>query len=255
MRKIFGILFSILTMLFTLTAIIWFISGDGGLLSSEMLRCAPPQTTGLPSREYPAVGEMIAGYLTGREDSFQHIFTDDAGIQRQCFQPHEAAHMADCRELIRLDRLVMFVSGGLALILLGAAVLSGKGREDFRRGMLWGLLGFGLLAGALLIWAVADFDGFFLAFHRAAFTNEGWLLDPRTDLLIRLMPEEFFISLGLRGLPWALSVPVLLAIAAGTGRTLEKRRSNHDIRGSFPPGGGEAANPGSCADSGAGDQL
>ena len=255
MRKIPGILFSVLTALCALTAVIWFISGDGGLLSSEMLRCAPPQSTGLPSREYPAVGEMIAGYLTGREESFQHIFTDDAGIRRECFQPHEAAHMADCRELIRLDRLVMFVSGGMALILLGAGVLFGRRRADFCQGMLWGLRGIGLLAGALLIWAAVDFDGFFLTFHRIAFTNDGWLLDPRTDLLIRLMPEEFFISLGLRGLPWALSVPVLLAIAARIGITLEKKRRYHDVRGSFPPAGSEAADPGSCENSGAGDQL
>ena len=215
--KCFGMVFAILLILFAVTATILGIAGNGELLAAEMLRVAPPASTGLPEREYPAVGNMIAGYLTGREESFQHQFTDDTGVQRLCFQPHEAAHMADCRGLIRLDRLVMLLSAGIALIVLGAAILLRRDRNGFYRGMLWGLRAVGVLAAALLIWALADFDGFFVAFHRVAFTNEGWLLNPGTDLLIRLMPEEFFVALGIRGLLWVLIAPIGIAIAAHRG--------------------------------------
>ena len=50
-----------------------------------------------------------------------------------------------------------------------------------------------------------------------AFTNDGWLLNPGTDMLIRLMPEDFFISLGIRGAMWALIAPAALGIAARLG--------------------------------------
>ncbi len=39
-----------------------------------------------------------------------------------------------------------------------------------------------------------DFQGAFVKFHEIFFKNDLWQLDPKTDLLIRLMPEEFFVS-------------------------------------------------------------
>ncbi|MBQ8074276.1 MAG: DUF1461 domain-containing protein, partial [Clostridia bacterium] len=69
-----------------------------------------------------------------------------------------------------------------------------------RRGMLATLRGLGAAAAVLVLWAVLNFDGLFVTFHRLAFTNDLWLLNPRTDLLIRLMPEEMFVDLGLKGL-------------------------------------------------------
>ena len=62
------------------------------------------------------------------------------------------------------------------------------------------LAGFFGIAAVLGIWAAVDFDGLFVTFHRVAFPQGGWLLDPRTDLLIRLMPVSFFIRLGVIGL-------------------------------------------------------
>ena len=47
---------------------------------------------------------------------------------------------------------------------------------------------------AIIIAACVDFNSLFILFHKVAFTNDLWLLDPQTDLLIRLMPIEFFIS-------------------------------------------------------------
>jgi integral membrane protein (TIGR01906 family) len=72
----------------------------------------------------------------------------------------------------------------------------------------------GAVGTVLLIWGVIDFDGLFTAFHRIAFTNDGWLLDPRTDLLIRLMPTELFIRLAARILLWVMGAAIVMAIVA-----------------------------------------
>ncbi len=125
--------------------------------------------------------------------------------------------MADCRGLIRLDRTVMILSGACVLILTGAAVLMRRYAKAFCRGMIWGLRIVLAAAAVLAAWALSDFDGFFVAFHRVAFTNDGWLLDPRKDLLIRLMPERFFVSLGVRGLMCVVLFPVTAEIAARLG--------------------------------------
>ena len=199
--------------LFALAAAVYGTAGDGDLLAREMRRHAPPETTGLPETEYTGVGRMTAGYLTGREETFQYVFSDAEGRRFVCFQPHEAAHMADCRGLIGLAGRLRWIIGTAALLLTAAGIFLRR-RGPFAGGMLAGLCGAAAVFTGITVWALADFDGLFVTFHRLAFTNDGWLLDPRTDLLIRLMPVNFFITLGTRILGWVLITgPVLLGTA------------------------------------------
>ena len=223
--KALGAAAAILWIVFWITAVILQIAGDGRLMEAEMTRCAPPETTGLAAAEYPGVVDMTTGYLTGRIPEFQYTVTDSAGQNAPCFHDYEAAHMADCRALISLDRTVMILAGVSALVLTAAVLLRGN-RERFCRGILAGLRIMGGVLAALLAWALADFTGLFVTFHKAAFPNGGWLLNPQTDLLIRLMPLDFFIRLGIRGAMRALAMPVLLEAAARAGiyRTRNKEQ-------------------------------
>ena len=213
LSRLAGFLLVWAVILFALAAAVYGTAGDGDLLAREMRRHAPPETTGLPETEYTGVGRMTAGYLTGREETFQYVFSDAEGRRFVCFQPHEAAHMADCRGLIGLaGRLRWIVAAAALLPAAAGAVL--RLRWDFTGGMLAGLCGAAAVFTGITVWALADFDGLFVTFHRLAFTNDGWLLDPRTDLLIRLMPVNFFITLGTRILGWVLITgPVLLGTA------------------------------------------
>ena len=187
-----------------MTGVIRFIAGDGPGLSAEMLRAAPPEVTFLPEAEYAGVGNRIADYLTGKADTLPD------------FSEKENAHMADCRGLIALDTGVCLgaLAGAAVLILLAFRRRPGRERvRAFGRGLCWSLWIAGGLALVLGIWAAADFDGLFITFHRVAFTNDLWLLDPRTDLLIRLMPIDFFTALGRKGLLMFLPVPLALGVA------------------------------------------
>ncbi len=212
--KAAGIILAWAVILFTVAAAVCGIAGNGGLLASEMLRNAPPEVTGLPEKEYEAVGRMTADYLSGRTDVFQHTFSDENGTIYQCFQPHEAEHMADCRKLIRLAEILRLVFWLLGMMIVIAGILMPKRRKGIARGVIIGLVSAGAVGTVLLIWGVIDFDGLFTAFHRIAFTNDGWLLDPRTDLLIRLMPTELFIRLAARILLWVMGAAIVMAIVA-----------------------------------------
>ena len=63
-----------------------------------------------------------------------------------------------------------------------------------------------------------NFDSLFTVFHRLLFTNDGWLLDARTDMLIRLMPTSFFTSLGIKILLAVTAVALVCFTAAMTLR-------------------------------------
>ena len=42
--------------------------------------------------------------------------------------------------------------------------------------------------------ALAGFDSVFLKFHQLSFANDFWRLDPRTDYLVRIFPQDFWFD-------------------------------------------------------------
>ena len=102
--------------------------------------------------------------------------------------------MEDCYRLFVLLRRVLAAAAVAAVILLVAArLLCGYG--NWGRAALLGALAFVAAIAALGAWGVVDFDSLFTAFHRLLFTNDLWLLDPRTDLLIRICPQSMFMTM------------------------------------------------------------
>lgn len=65
-----------------------------------------------------------------------------------------------------------------------------------------------------------DFDTAFRKFHEIFFTNDLWLLDPRTDRLIQLMPLQFFINFTR---DWLIRVAFILIVFVLIGFVLPAR--------------------------------
>ena len=170
-----------------------------------MERYAPPEDTHLPAEEYEPVVEMICGYLSGREDTFQHIFTVE-GTEYAAFNQKEQQHMEDVQDLFRLCRFIAWLGWGI--VLFGGLIAR---RKFDWRAFRWTHLAILAIVVAVIVLACIDFDSLFILFHQVAFTNDLWLLDPQTDLLIRLMPIEFFISYAaIIGCCWLLGMGILL---------------------------------------------
>lgn len=163
------------------------------MMLALMRRYAPPEATGLPEAEYPGMAAMITGYLAGAREEFQYTWTGEDGAVYQAFGERERQHMADCLTLFQLCRGVRLAGAAGLMASAVAAWLLGMRR----RAATGFLLGGGLLLGLLLalgLWAAVDFDGAFVFFHQVSFSNGLWLLDPRRELLIRLMPTGFFMA-------------------------------------------------------------
>lgn len=191
MHRLLSILTALLLSLCVLALILGNIT-DPGLMCLLMERFAPPEVSRLPASEYMPVAEMIDDYLHGDAHVFQHVFTVD-GNEYAAFNQKEQQHMADVQGLFKLcnGQIWAFLTA-VAIALIAEFHLFSN--ERTLRAFRWTLLA--VLAGVtvIILLAVIDFDSLFVLFHRIAFTNDLWLLDPRTDLLIRLMPIEFFIS-------------------------------------------------------------
>lgn len=71
------------------------------------------------------------------------------------------------------------------------------------------------LAGCLGVMVASDFNKYFFLFHEIFFNNDLWLLDPATDLMIRMLPEEFFADMLIRiGSIFVGMLAVLFVISA-----------------------------------------
>jgi integral membrane protein (TIGR01906 family) len=144
---------------------------------------------GVTEGELKDIDQRMARYLLG-----------DVGplTENPPFNDREMAHMADCLRLFALLRKVRsrLVPWAVLLIVGGAYLLQDRRRA--RRCAWLAPLVLLIPLGGLAIWACADFDGAFTFIHRVLFDNDLWLLDERTDLLIRICPEEMFAAMGLR---------------------------------------------------------
>lgn len=155
--------------------------------------------------------EMMA-YLRGtRPDLVVETVID--GKPAEFFNAREKAHMADVRRLFLAAFSLRTAAACIALAALALlAVLRYRCRlAALARAYLFSCACIALLSLILALMAAADFTKYFTIFHEIFFDNDLWLLDARTDNLINLLPEGFFIDTALRILLYFLGSVLSLA--------------------------------------------
>lgn len=192
-----------------------------GLSEEEITACI-----GMDAQTQQACAVRIRDYFTGRAPDMDFILPDGT----HAFGTKELSHMQDVRGLLTLGVKVALVLAG-ALAALGFACMRLRRRcascdaaQALCRGMI---LGAGVLivcALAVALPALANFRAVFELFHRVAFSNENWLLDPRTDRLIRMMPQQLFETLCVKIALRAPVMPLSAAVAAGAHHYALKRK-------------------------------
>ncbi len=151
---------------------------------------------GFPADPY---GFTQADRLHWAEIARQYLL-NDAGIEFlgdlrfengvSVYNARELRHMADVKRVVRGALAVWW--GSLALIALGGLLAWRFHRsDDLRRALARGGLWTMALLGAILVFVVAAFNAFFVAFHRVFFEGDTWLFR-YSDTLIRLFPERFW---------------------------------------------------------------
>lgn len=110
------------------------------------------------------------------------------------FNEREIAHMRDVQVLFKYGFILKYIAIILSLIIIIYFAII-RERETLGNYIYKGLFINWIILGILLFMVYSDFDKYFTHFHEIFFTNDLWLLDPETDLLIQMLPEELFISM------------------------------------------------------------
>jgi integral membrane protein (TIGR01906 family) len=145
----------------------------------------------IPKEEAKLATESMLNYLTG-----------NAGNLSDFYNQREKSHLKDVKKLVFYDKIIIVMIGLLIALLsfFFYKKLKSTSAKNFTKHLLKKFANIfilqGVLMAALLLISFLfrkAFSFFYIIFHKMLFSNDLWLLDPRTDKLIVLLPEQFFI--------------------------------------------------------------
>lgn len=161
-------------------------------------------------------GQRIAEYIGISDDDLYNLtdFTLDylndpeanldiqmnvKGNNREIFTDDEKLHMEDVRKLNLMANRISYIS--LIVFVISVVIyIYNKGSitllfNTYIKTLLITLFLFAIISSFVLI----DFDSFWTMFHKIFFVgNDLWLLSLKTDILIMIVPPEFFNHLVIR---------------------------------------------------------
>jgi len=182
LNSILGILISI----FLLITAVQYFSFNENYLYKNIDKNVP-----VFSEDLKLISKNLADYLENKRDNlvFEVTYANEA---REAFNNREIQHMIDVKDIyIKLNYLKLI---SLLLIISIVALIRKKyllNAMYYSAGLSFG---FSALLGIIIS---INFNKAFIFFHEIAFSNDLWLLDPRTDLLINLLPLSFFINISI----------------------------------------------------------
>ena len=119
-----------------------------------------------------------------------------SGIKKNLFNSKEIQHMIDVKNLILNIKLFNYFLWFTALILLLIKISLSKEKKlisllSITRSYF--IYSVAILISTLILIALS-FRWIFYFFHIISFDNNLWILDPRTDYLIKIFEEVFFMD-------------------------------------------------------------
>ena len=161
------------------------------------------------------VTQELLDYIRGKREDLV-VVAPVHGQERQVFNQREIDHMVDVKDLFSLGFRLRLISLGIFIVLTGLIIGIRRKRSirDLAISYLMVLSILIILGLALMGFILIDFTKVWDQFHYIFFTNDLWILDPRTDILIQMVPEQFFFDMVVRILRTFGGILTALAIGA-----------------------------------------
>lgn len=186
-----------------------------GFYQRQFERNRVEQVIGIERDELIRVTTHLMAYMRGREDDLQ-ITAVVQGTERPFFSQREIDHMVDVRDLfaggalIFQGAVIVFVVTGAFFMLIAKSSLTTLAR--IHRNTNIAVLTFLAL---LTVVIALDFTRAFDIFHEIFFNNDYWILNPQVDLLINMVPEPFFVNIGIYVAVLFVVLSVAVIVLAG----------------------------------------
>jgi TIGR01906 family protein len=163
--------------------------------------------------------ENIANYIDTSSDNLinntqnlLNYLNKKEQLNTDWFSEKDILHMVDVQNLYTFSHSIMiycFITFILSTIII-ILILRGKSLLYITKIFNKVLLLFIVLVGGLSAVIAYNFNSFWIKFHTTLFSNDLWLLSPNESNLIKIVPEEFFISLITKIIIYILILFILL---------------------------------------------
>ena len=163
--------------------------------------------------------ENIADYIDTSSDNLinntqnlLNYLNKKEQLNTDWFSEKDILHMVDVQNLYTFSHSIMiycFITFILSTIII---ILNLRGKSLLYITKIFNkvLLLFIVLVGGLSAVIAYNFNSFWIKFHTTLFSNDLWLLSPNESNLIKMVPEEFFISLITKIIIYILILFILL---------------------------------------------
>ena len=116
-------------------------------------------------------------------------------------------HFEEVRDIFQNVKLLTIICGVIAII--GGILQIRKKEFKFLRNSSILIV---ILPVLLAIPIAINFNACFILFHKIMFSNDYWIFDPQLDPVINMLPEEFFMHMGITILIMMLIVSIILQL-------------------------------------------
>ena len=155
----------------------------------------------------------------------------DFAVGGLAFSQAGMEHFVDVKKLFLLDLWVL----GVSLVVMAILLLVCR-KKELRSAPIanhgpgfWGAVGLAGMFAVVGVLAAADFDRAFVVFHTIFFPGKtNWIFDWRTDPIILLLPQDFFMNCAI--LILALVLVWCAALIAADIWAMKKRREIEEKR-------------------------
>jgi len=179
-----SIVFSVLLAVHMIISFIMFVGLDPEIYKTAQVADDVALNAEMQQETLDLATVGLIDYMDGQRDDLVIMSPEKEG--HELFNSKEKAHMIDVKNLFVLGKKV---NNALFIILLLMLVFYlGYDRLGMKKYfMKYCAITLSIILGIWLIIAVIamiDFSSFWTAFHKIFFTNDLWMLNPSTDLLI-----------------------------------------------------------------------
>ena len=163
--------------------------------------------------------ENIANYIDTSSDNLinntqnlLNYLNKKEQLNTDWFSEKDILHMVDVQNLYTFSHNIMIYCLLTLIIstIIIILILRGKSLLYITKIFNKVLLLFIVLVGGLSAVIAYNFNSFWIKFHTTLFSNDLWLLSPNESNLIKMVPEEFFISLITKIITYILILFILL---------------------------------------------
>ena len=152
--------------------------------------------TGINHNDLFIVVDNIQDFFNEKSNEKIQMTTYINGIEKKLFNSKEIRHMIDVKNLILNIKFFNYLLWTTVIVILLIKISLSKDKilNSFRViAKSYFIYSVSILISALILLALS-FRWIFYFFHIISFNNNLWILDPRTDYLIKIFEEVFFMD-------------------------------------------------------------